>query len=233
MSNKSKFVSCVTYMSRENIVRALDANRSEIAFAEFIFHDKDEKKELHAHINLEFYSAKMFTVVQRMFNAFNPTNEKFFTKETVNTRSAHDYLTHLNAPSKYQYDAENIVHFCGCLDDYLSCSTDIEERKEKRDNEALEKNERAMELIDDIIACMSTRQLIAKYGRDYMRNRTQYHQLAQIVMIEEGATQKDVIKVGRDFCYMMQVLQEAEELSCVDDSVPFENLPIVEKLGGF
>ena len=70
-----------------------------------IIHDKDEGKKPHFHAVLTFKTPKTIDSIAKAFEV--PTN--MINKIRGTTADAQKYLTHANAPDKYQYSTDDVV----------------------------------------------------------------------------------------------------------------------------
>lgn len=157
----------------------------------YICHDKDvytadearssgndvvegDPKPTHFHILLKFATAKTFSAIRKYVRSEQNT----FVQPSVDPVGDYDYLTHDNAPNKYQYDKSSLVS---------ACLVYWEQRANLHQND--EQDDFVTDLLD---GRLSRRQMAHKYGRDYMRNFSQYEAFRLAVIHEESYAMEHV-----------------------------------------
>lgn len=95
-----------------SFIKKVLENDKRITKYAYILHDKDKKedgtaKPSHYHIMLSFKSPLILSTICKMFNEKIP--EQYFNKISGTWGTALSYLTHSNAPGKYQYSKEEVV----------------------------------------------------------------------------------------------------------------------------
>lgn len=177
METRSRNYSLVTYHSRDVIQAILDSNTSKIRHYAYILHDKDVKedgtpKEPHTHIILHLRNAMTLNAVCNLF----PSSQNTFGQIVYDKISCVAYLNHRNALEKYQYDDADII------------SNDIDYFNRLTDKS--EKNDDFMSILDDIIARVPMREMVRRYGRDFVINYQKYRDMA-ITIREEETPKRD------------------------------------------
>ena len=113
---RSRNFCLITYLTEDDLVTCLNNHQSSIRGFEYIFHDKDLKKdgtpkEPHFHVNLILFSARKLVDIRRWFFGFDlqglPANT--LAQFCMDIGASHDYLTHKENPEKFQYNSDNIV----------------------------------------------------------------------------------------------------------------------------
>lgn len=177
MSNNSRFYSfrVVSYATIDELQTLIS---SSFKYA-YILHDKDiytpdddctpdkigTLKSPHYHLLLTFKQNKSFKAVRDMV----VSSQNTFVQPMTDKFSDFEYLTHLNAPDKYQYSSADIV--CNDLSFFSGATTKCITNDE---------------FLNDICnPCRSYHELAVKYGRDYIKNFKQYSQFAELVTKED------------------------------------------------
>ena len=160
-----------------------------IAHYAYIVHDKDVNedgtpKQAHVHILLRTVERLSFSSIQRRINRFTydfyygteEEKQNTFIEFTQDIDDAFRYLTHsteeARKANKYQYDSyaivsDNIGYWRG---DYSSVAS---------------KKNVALDIINDIENGLSERQLLTRYGREYLINRSKYKEFFYAMVEEE------------------------------------------------
>lgn len=157
----------VTYNSLE-YVEAFSKLTSHYAY---ILHDKDLKEDgtlqsEHYHVLCTFTSNKSFESVRKLMGG----PENTFVHAMTDKFGDYLYLTHKNAPEKYQYPDDIIITNS---QEFFISST--------------EKTISNDEFINDIspYSMLSKLDLARKYGRDYIKNSRTYHEFAKNAFVEQ------------------------------------------------
>lgn len=157
----------VTYNSIEYVESFIKCT-SHYAYA---LHDKDLKSDgspqsEHFHILATFSSNKSFEAVRKLMGG----PENTFVQAMTDKFGDYLYLTHKNAPEKYQYSEDIII---SNSKDFFVASIDKSISNE--------------EFINDISphSMLSKLDLARKYGRDYIKNSKVYHEFAEIAFEEQ------------------------------------------------
>ncbi len=153
---------CVSYASFEELKPLLD----EAFHYAVIFHDRDKDVDPHHHILVTFKQNKSFDSVRKLVQSTQNT----LVQELDDWVGDFQYLTHKNAPDKWQYLDEEV----------LSDDIDFWLRKSKEASKG--EDDFIYDLLD---SGMSYREMAIKYGRDYMRNFRYYNEFKEAVMAQE------------------------------------------------
>lgn len=190
---KQREFSLVSYLPTHlEVQQVLNEKEQQILSYAYILHDKDiylkdeydketnelkhargELKEPHFHIYLRLQTDRLPNEICRWFVQKDITGNSVancFSKTVQNRVSVLKYLTHKTkgAENKYQYDDREVTVF--------NCDNIFED---------MPKDE-SFDVINDIIDGMSTRELVKRYGRDYIYHWQQYRDIAQHIQFEEN-----------------------------------------------
>ena len=156
-------------------------NQDWIAHFVYIKHDKDTEKDgvtlkcEHVHILLRTVERMSYKALERRINRFTydyyygtgETPQNTFIEFTKDIDDAFRYLTHTTEKArldgKYEYDeldmvSDNIGYWRGSYSSIAS----------KKNN--------ALDIVNDIENGLSERQLLVRYGREYLINRGKYRE---------------------------------------------------------
>lgn len=162
---KARFFSLVTYLSEEEIVSVLNNHSSSVVAYAYIYHDRDNV-EPHYHLVLRLSSSWTSSAVLKWFKGF-PQNSFI---QIVHDRSAIvQYLTHENESDKFHYSQSDIVD--AGLSDICSSS---------------EADNLGLDIVEDIVSGVPTRELVRRYGRDFIIHSASYFVISDMIMKEEG-----------------------------------------------
>lgn len=159
----------VTYIQDTDklLSRLLEKSNSIRSYA-VIKHDKDET-DIHHHVVLRTHSAWSCVRVAKWFDGVEE-GQHTFAQFVHDDQGIIDYLTHKNcAGEKYVYDDSNII------DEGLS---DLIPAEDSRDD--------TLSIIDDMLSGMSMRELVRRYGRDFVYHVTAYQYVVNIIRSEEN-----------------------------------------------
>lgn len=155
----------VSYLTMEEITNycKLGFIHGIIKHYAFIKHDCDVGKEPHIHLLVVYKNARTASAVKADFAGYT---QNTLVEVCSELDSAYDYLTHKRNADKYQYDRTLIV--CDNVGYWEQTACGNEPNT-------------AEELIYDIIRGCSPREMLHKYGRDYVLNYARYHDFAQMI----------------------------------------------------
>lgn len=158
----------VTYHTNPEIITEFTKCCKKFAY---ILHDKDchedgKPNDPHYHILCTFKANKSYEAVRKMF----PEGQNTFVKAMTDKVGDFLYLTHKNAPEKFQYEDKLIT----CNDKSF-----FEEGELKAIS-----NE---EFLNDIApySMLTYREKAIKYGRDYIKNFREYEKFTELMVKEE------------------------------------------------
>lgn len=144
-------LSLVTYLPIYDVATILRDKYADgqILYAAYICHDCDDK-ETHTHIYVRFSRSRKSSQIVNWFRAVDDKGLMINTfAEPVHgtVRQLLDYFVHKNAPEKHQYGEDQVFTF-GNLDEYADTVV--------------------LNIFDDLIAGTPIRQMVAKYGKDFV-----------------------------------------------------------------
>lgn len=206
---KTTHVSLSTYATEEALTRVIREKSEQLIFAEIAYHDKDNK-EPHRHINVQLVAPREPSDIAKWFKTCLDDKGELantFAQETLEADKAHEYLTHKNDDTKYQYSDEVVKVLYGDLNKYLSSETPLQVAKRKKTETAERKAQRAEDMaesvdnmLNDIIEGKPMRYMAKVYGRDYIKNRKAYHDFAGDVYMEETGDWQKAYLIAKQGC---------------------------------
>lgn len=204
----------MSYLPTQEIVKdILDKKSKYISAYAFIYHDKDtydkdildgdkvihaqgELKQPHFHIYLKLKASRQEEEIRRWFmpKGVKDSNGLAFNCLSQKVKSAYgaiEYLTHRNAPEKYQYDDSEVISYN--IDNILEdCPKDD-----------------SFNVIEDILNGVSTRDLVRRYGRDYIYHISAYEAVAQKIKAEEELNEfKEELNAFHGLQYVQETIKE-------------------------
>ena len=172
---KGRFHLIMTYASEKQIQDVVLAHQSSIRAWSYIYHDKDEAQP-HYHVIFRTYSTWYNTAIEKWFKGLKDRSGEHintFCEKANDLVALEHYLTHDDFESrqkgKYQYPKSAIRDY-GLWD--------IVPRKDSFDD--------SYDVINDIISGMTVRDLVRRYGRDYVYHRFAYEEIADKIITEDG-----------------------------------------------
>jgi len=158
---RSRNQALITYSDLTDIELTICKHYKQIIHYAFIYHDKDtfesgELKEPHWHICLNLREDLELRKVIAWFKEVSDQNT--MAEILLDKTRAFEYLTHKNHPDKYHYSDDEVI----------------------TDSKAFwyNKEQRAMELLNDILHGADELYLCNKYGREYIVNGAKYRSKA-------------------------------------------------------
>lgn len=130
-------------------------------------HKAGEIEKPHIHLLVDFYNAHTPNAVKKLFTT---EVDKPRVERVSDKVAQYEYLIHKNDPDKYQYPKSSIVSDDINWYDKLCISG------EKRDSD-----DKAISIVNDILAGISPRILMHRYGRDFIIHYNQYKDMADLV----------------------------------------------------
>lgn len=208
-----KYIGLMTYATEQEFTRILSEKAPYIKGVSYILHDK-ETAEPHYHIALELKRSRKGQAIIRWFKGLKDSkgeNANTLGEEVISVSALHDYFLHADEKSisegKHQYTEEDIKVIEG-----LPNAWDYETAWEKAEAQAEAKEQKADEveqMLDDIIAEVPAREMARRYGRDFMKNASQYRRFASEVVLEETQDLEKAVRLGRyDNKVMQQIANE-------------------------
>ena len=205
----------VFYAGVKELERILLVNLERIAHYAWIVHDKDvysedlldndgnyvhkagELEKPHIHLTIEFYNGLSFSACKRLFTTENdkPRVERTFDKVAI-----YEYLTHKNDKDKYQYSKAEIW------------SNDIDYfEKLRKEGDKTDSDSKAIAIVEEMLANVSPRIMMARYVRDYIIHYNQYKDMCDRVREYDVA-----YRLGTDAQYSRQIERELEQMGLLD-----------------
>lgn len=171
-NQRARNFACITYHMEDVIKSVLELYAGAINHYAYICHDKDYKedgtlKEKHYHVILSFYNARTVSAVRKLF----PSNQNTLAQIVHDKTAMFAYLTHEDEPEKVQYDKSLVV--CDDREYWDKLST------------VGENDNRTLSLLEDIIKRVPLREMVLRYGRDFVINRQHYYYFAVRMMHQE------------------------------------------------
>lgn len=204
----ARAVTLRTYLSEDEVNAKLQEHDPMVCVAYLATHDKDTNddgtpKVPHVHVNLLLDRSRELAGTLSWFKAVDESGKPVQThiEAVLDPVGCDDYLIHATeeaiAKGKYQYDEEIIKVLKGDRDTFRDFKTDWVRKHEARVKKEASQDE-TEEMIDDIIAGKSFREMARRYGRDYMKNCWTYRSYcSHIVMEESGDVEKALAVEGR------------------------------------
>lgn len=175
---KHRHFSMTTYVSLETIQEYV--KKECIEKYAYILHDKDES-EPHYHLVVSYKNPRTWEGVKKDFADYE---ENTLVEVVKSLDGVLDYLTHKNQPDKFQYPEEAVTNFGYYRGDYRR-SVDIEQ-------------DIAITIVEAILDDLPKRELLKRFGREYVIYRKQYESLASDIRIEETPAQPKPVLVDCD-----------------------------------
>lgn len=192
MPNRTNELFLISYLPSTNIINdILDKKLKNIKSYAFIYHDKDiyfndildDKNEIlykkgdlkvpHFHIYLKLKSSRDSEEIKRWFMPKGLTDEKglpynCLSQKVKSSVACIEYLTHKNEPEKYQYSENNIISYN--IDSVL-------------ENDAIDNS---IDIVEDMLSGFSTRDLVKRYGRDFIYHYNSYSAIVAKIKYEDA-----------------------------------------------
>lgn len=130
-------------------------------------HRAGEIEKPHIHLLVDFYNAHTPNAVKKLFTT---ELDKPRVERVVDKVAQYEYLIHKNDPDKYQY---NKVYIISDDIDYYEKLSIVGEKRDSDD--------KAVSIVNDILAGISPRILMHRYGRDFIIHYNQYKDMADLV----------------------------------------------------
>lgn len=168
-----------------------------------IVHEKGSLKKPHFHLVVTFANARTLSAVKNDFLGYS---QNTFVELVKDMESALAYLTHKNAPDKYQYSVDIVCSNYGYFRGDFSSST-IEDNT-------------AFRIINDMEMGYSHYALVRKYGRDYVVNYKRYKDMQNLCFGREIDCDKiyleQQVSVMQDELNYMKIAYEKLKRDCCD-----------------
>lgn len=172
---KGRYHLIMTYASEKQIQDVVLAHQSSIRAWSYIYHDKDEAKP-HYHVIIRTYSTWYNTAIEKWFKGLKDKSGEYintFCEKANDLVALEQYLTHDDFESqqkgKHRYPKSAIRDYG--LWDIVPCKDSFDD---------------SYDVINDIISGMTVRDLVRRYGRDYVYHRFAYEEIADKIITEDG-----------------------------------------------
>lgn len=172
----SRYFTGVTYVGVDFVKRVVVDKKTSIRSFAYIVHDKDthddgSPKETHIHFLFRTYSSWSCDQICKWFKGVY--DEKGIECNTLcevanDITACYDYLTHECVDGKVVYDPGDII--CSCVDDFKS-------KNDSKDD--------CYEIINNMLNGMSARELVKRYGRDYVYHKKAYEEVCYDIKLQE------------------------------------------------
>ena len=166
---RSRYFGVVTYVAdTDRVIKMLGNKRTSIRAYALIKHDRDST-DTHHHIVIRTHNTWTCAAVCKWFKDLE-TGQNTFAEFVHDREAILDYLTHENegGEGKYIYQRSDIVD--GGIVDLLPREDTVDD---------------GMNIIEDILAGYSTRELCKRYGREFIYRFASYKAVADKIMQEE------------------------------------------------
>lgn len=178
----------VTYITNEDeIQKTLVKHGNSIRAFGYIFHDKDEN-DPHFHVVIRTHSNWTPKQIAVWFNDFNEKKQNTLAQPVWSRQGIVSYLTHDDEPDKHHYSQSDIKWYN---------EGDIRQKEGKDDSQ---------EIVEDILRGVKTREMVKRYGRDYIYHIQAYHFVAEKIQNEEEAEKRWKEACEREARYNVQKL---------------------------
>lgn len=212
-SNRVRHFDVVFYGTVEQLLDIIKIYRERIQRYAFILHDKDvylddlkddngnflhrkgDIKKPHIHLVVSFFNACTLRACSRLFTTELDKPRVFSIGDMC---LAYDYLIHKNDSDKYQYRK------CDILSDDLSYYEKLLIQGEKS-----ESDNKAEQIIIDLLAGVCTRVMVSRYGRDFVIHQSQYRECVSQIRLEDMQEQEKREKIERQRALGLQVVQSS------------------------
>lgn len=204
----------VFYGTVDELLKIIHTYRARIQRYAFIFHDKDVYQEdvkddinntfihrkgdikvNHFHVVISFYNGCTLKACAKLFTTENDKPRVYSIGDMC---IAYNYLIHKDDPDKYQYRK------CDIVSDDLSYYEKLLIHGEKS-----ESDNKAEQIIMDLLAGVCTRVMVSRYGRDFVIHQSQYRDCVDRIRLEDMQEFERKEKLEREKALGLQVVQQA------------------------
>lgn len=145
----------------------LDDNTNEI------IHKKGDLKTPHYHIYLRLKTDREPDEIKRWFMPKGLIDDNglpynCLSQKVKSSVACIEYLTHKNEPEKYQYSENDIISYN--IDSVL-------------ENDAIDNS---IDIVEDMLSGFSTRELVKRYGRDFIYHYSSYSAIVAKIKYEDA-----------------------------------------------
>ena len=138
-----------------------------------LIHKKGDLKVPHFHIYLKLKSNRYADEIKRWFMPKELTDENglpynCLSQKVKSSVACIEYLIHKNEPEKYQYSENDVVSYN--IDSVL-------------DNDSIDNS---IDIVEDMLSGFSTRELVKRYGRDFIFHYSSYSAIVAKIKYEDA-----------------------------------------------
>lgn len=210
MRSRSYNHNLISYITKKDLNKTLLDHSSQIRHFAYIRHDKDEGEKKHWHLILVLQDAKSDSAVRKWFPS---SHGNTLSQETVDLASSFVYLTHSDDLSKekgkFQYPLDSVV--TDDLDWWTFRTSDKSNAKRRFSAERF---------VFDILDGVSKRELLARYGREFVLNYPKYAEVAKMLRAEQ--TYQRIQETGSDVPEVLAPLAKSTPTPFDDDLIALE-----------
>lgn len=138
-----------------------------------IIHKKGDLKTPHYHIYLRLKVSREPDEIKRWFMPKGLADDNglpynCLSQKVKSSVACIEYLTHKNEPEKYQYSENDIISYN--IDSVL-------------ENDAIDNS---IDIVEDMLSGFSTRELVKRYGRDFIYHYSSYSAIVAKIKYEDA-----------------------------------------------
>lgn len=171
---RSREFSLILYVDMNILADYLRKNYKDIKKYAYILHDKEDKKP-HIHLLLTFDREHTSAYVEKKLKL---DEQNVMVEAISNKYKMYRYLTHKDNPEKFQYNQEEIK------------TNDSEFYEEEIDSEG----SAILGILDDMTSPFTSyRDLIKRYGRDFVIHYKAYREMARL-LATKAEPYKEIVK---------------------------------------
>lgn len=173
--SKTRTICSVTYGTEEDIKELIKyEEKFNLDAVAYILHDKEEA-EKHYHMIWRFKNPRVENCIKEDYKYIG-VNQNCFPNKCISIYKAYRYLTHEDEKNKPKYNEDEIK---GVNIEYIKqLAQENGPKEQKEDN--------TMQIIDDIIDGICKRDMVEKYGRDFVINYGKFEYMAQLISYEQN-----------------------------------------------
>lgn len=170
---KSRYFCFMTYASEKEIQTTIAKHSSSIRAFAYIYHGEDDSVP-HWHLLVRTYSTWTENQILKWFDWVKlKSNQNTMVEIMGDTIAMGEYLTHTDFASvmegKHPYKREDIRDF-GLFD--------IVDKRDSYDE--------TYEIVQNVIAGMNERDLIRRYGKNYLFHRNAFQEAADVIYMQQS-----------------------------------------------
>lgn len=197
---KSRYFSFITYASEKEIQTTIAKHSSSIRSFAYIYHGEDDSPA-HWHLLVRTYSTWTENQILKWFDWVKlKSNQNTLVEIMDDTIAMGEYLTHTDYKSvmekKHPYRREEIKDF-GLFD--------IVDKRDSYDE--------TYEIVQHVLAGMDERDLIRRYGKNYLYHRNVFQEAADTIYYQSmNFNRQDMRAKARDDLRLLEIDAESVDL---------------------